>query len=71
MTKVDLIERTDEPGVFDVDMSSGDAVDLPEDTDGGAIERNFVAVTYLSRLVDEPRDDMGKPESALDHLLDT
>lgn len=71
MTKVDLIERDEEPGVFDVDMSSGDAIDLPEATDGGAIERNLVAVTYLSRLVDEPRDDMGKSESALAHLLDT
>ena len=71
MTKVDLIERDEEPGVFDVDMSSGDAIDLPEATDGGAIERNLVAVTYLSRLVDERRDDMGKSESALAHLLDT
>lgn len=70
MTKVDLLERADEPGVFDVQMSSGDAIDLPEDTDGGAIERNLVAVTYLSRLVDEPRDDIGKAESALAHLLD-
>lgn len=69
MTKVDLIERPDEPGVFDVDMSSGDAVDLPEGTDGGAIESNLVAVTYLSRLVDEPRDDMGKAESALGNML--
>jgi 5'-nucleotidase len=71
MTKVDLIERAEEPGVFDVDMSSGDAIDLPEHTDGGAIERNLVAVTYLSRLVDERRDDMGKSESALAHLLDS
>jgi len=71
MTKVDLIERPHEPGVFDVEMSSGDAIDLPEETDGGAVERNLVAVTYLSRLVDEHRDDVGKAEASLAHLLDT
>jgi len=69
MTKVDLIERPGEPGVFDVQMSAGDTIDLPEDTDGGAIERNLVSVTYLSRLQDQPRDDMGKAESALGNLL--
>jgi 5'-nucleotidase len=69
MTKVELIERPGSPGTYDVDMSSGDAIDLPEDTDGGAIERNYVAVTYLSRLTAEPRDDMAKPESSLTNLL--
>jgi 5'-nucleotidase len=69
MTKVDLIERPAEPGVFDVEMSAGDEIDLPESTDGGAIERNLVSVTYLSRLTDQHRDDMGKAESALGNLL--
>ena len=36
----------------------GDAVELPPESDGGAIERNEITVSFLSRLVDEPRHDV-------------
>ena len=42
---------------------------LPEHTDGGAVERNLVAVTYLSRITAEERSDLSKPEAALANLL--
>lgn len=54
---------------FHVRMSWADALDLPPDTDGGVIEHDEVAVTYLSRLVADDRPDLAACEAALDHLL--
>ena len=47
----------------------GDAVELPPESDGGAIERNEITVSYLSRLVHEPRGDVETVGAALDGLL--
>lgn len=60
---------TDEPDTFGVQLTWGQAVALPADTDGGAIERNLVSVTYLSRLTADHRNDLAKPEAALDRLF--
>lgn len=54
---------------FTVEMGWGDAVELAPETDGGIIERNDVAITYLTRLVHEERDDLGSIAKALDTLL--
>ena len=45
-------------GAFKVAMEWGDAVSLPEGTDGGAVERSRVSVTLLGHLsdVDTPHD---------------
>jgi 5'-nucleotidase len=40
------------PGSFRVAMKWGDAVSLPEGTDGGAIERDCVSVTLLGAITD-------------------
>ena len=56
-------------GCFHVRMSWGDAVDLPAGTDGGTVERDLVAVTYLSRLAAQERDDLDAAETALADLL--
>ena len=64
-----VILATDDPDVFHVKMTWGDPVALPEHTDGGAVERNLVAVTYLSRITAEERSDLSKPEAALANLL--
>ena len=40
------------PGTYKVVMEWGDAVSLPEGTDGGAVERNRVSLTLLSHLTD-------------------
>jgi 5'-nucleotidase len=54
---------------FSVVMGWGDTVELGPDTDGGIIERNDVAVTYMSRFVHEERHDLGSVAKALDALL--
>ena len=45
-------------GTFKVIMEWGDAVSLPEETDGGAVERNRVSLTLVGHLtdVDSPHD---------------
>ncbi len=53
-------------GVYAVHLEWGDAVELPPESDGGAIERNEITVSFLSRLVDEPRDDVDGVGAALD-----
>lgn len=56
-------------GCFAVRMEWGDIIDSPADTDSGAIERDEVTVTYISRLQPEPRPDLGSIDTALDSLL--
>ena len=69
MSSAVLEPKEGHDGSFHVRMSWGDAVELPADTDGGLVENDIVAVTYLSRLAAEPRDDMGGGEALLDRLL--
>ena len=56
-------------GTYGVRMEWGDPIALPADTDGGVVENDEVAVTYLSRLTAEERDDLTAPEDALSSLL--
>jgi 5'-nucleotidase len=56
-------------GSYNVKMSWGEPLDLPADTDGGTVEANVVAVTYLSRIMAEERADLGTAEATLDALL--
>jgi 5'-nucleotidase len=56
-------------GLFNIRMEYGDPIIAPSDTDSGAIERDEVTITYLSRLVAEPRDDLAVIDKALDALL--
>jgi 5'-nucleotidase len=67
---VGQLVATDDPDIFGVKMTWGDAIVLPPHTDGGAVERNLVAVTYLSRITADKRGDLAKPEAALASLLD-
>jgi len=69
-----VVEATMEPiegreGVFAVRFGWGDAVELPPETDGGAIERDEVTISYVSRLVAEARPDLAAVDSELDELL--
>lgn len=41
-------------GAFNVKMEWGDPVVLPETTDTGALEAGYVAITALSRILDDP-----------------
>nr|MDQ3578029.1 5'/3'-nucleotidase SurE [Actinomycetota bacterium] len=69
-----VVEATMEPiegreGVFAVRFGWGDAVELPPETDGGAIERDEVTISYVSRLVAEARPDLAAVDAELDELL--
>ncbi|NND73867.1 MAG: 5'/3'-nucleotidase SurE [Ilumatobacter sp.] len=64
-----LVPIHGEDGAFRVEMGWGDKVELDEWTDGGAVEAGYVAVTYLSRLGHEDRDDVAAAGKALDELL--
>lgn len=73
MSKATLVPRRLPDGAsteeFDIEVEWGAPAELPEHTDGGAIERNRVSVTYLTKLQAEHRDDLRKAESALDRLV--
>ena len=64
-------------GAYKVAMEWGDAVSLPDGTDGGAVERNRASLTLLSHLtdVDTPHDSSAEEAAypalaaALDSLL--
>ena len=54
---------------YAVRMEYGDPIIAPSASDSGAIERDEVSITYLSRLHPEPRDDLGGVDTALGALL--
>jgi 5'-nucleotidase len=56
-------------GAFSVKMSWGDPIELAPETDGGAVECDEVAITYLSRFVHDPTDEFAPATSALDDLF--
>jgi 5'-nucleotidase len=69
-----VVEATMDPiegreGVFAVEFHWGDAIELPPETDGGAIERDEITVSYLSRLEAQPRTDLPAVDEALDGLM--
>jgi 5'/3'-nucleotidase len=69
LTAATLVPVTGKEGCFAVHMEYGDPILAPSDTDSGAIERDEVAITYLSRIQPEPRDDLGGIDKALESLL--
>jgi 5'-nucleotidase len=56
-------------GCFSIRMEMGDPILAPEETDSGAIERDEVTVTYLSRLHPQPQPALVGIDGALDGLL--
>jgi 5'-nucleotidase len=54
---------------YTVAMSWGEPVPLGADTDGGLIERDYISVTYLSRLMSESRPELDPVTASLDRLL--
>jgi 5'-nucleotidase len=65
MASAVLEPREGHEDAFTVRMSWGDAIDLPDHTDGGSVERGYVSVSYLSRLESVERDDLGAAEATL------
>jgi 5'-nucleotidase len=69
MSQATLEPREGHDGTYRVNMRWGDALELPTGTDGGLVERGYVAVTYLSRIVAESRADMAGSEASLSRWL--
>jgi 5'-nucleotidase len=69
MASANLEPITGHDGAFHVRMAWGDAVALPVETDGGAVEAGEVSVTYLSRITEHEVSAMTASEAALDSLL--
>jgi 5'-nucleotidase len=69
MATAELLPIEGQSDSYRVKVAYGDKTDLPVATDGGAIEADEVAITYLSQLaaVDEP--DSGDTAAALNRLL--
>jgi 5'-nucleotidase len=51
----ELVPKAGHAGSFHVQMQWGDTIELPLDTDSGAVEAGFVSVTALGRMLDDPR----------------
>jgi 5'-nucleotidase len=64
ISEATLEPKLGHPGTFRVAMRWGDAVSLPEGTDGGAIERNLVSITMLGSLTDVDADRDSSAEAA-------
>jgi 5'-nucleotidase len=58
LANAELEPKVGHQDTFYVRMSWGDPVEMPEDSDTGAVERGYVAVTYLSRIADDPSADL-------------
>jgi 5'-nucleotidase len=69
MSSAVLERKPGQNDVFHVAMTWGDAEDLPEHTDGGIVENCEVAVSYLSRMDNTVRDDVGQAEQGMTDLL--
>jgi len=64
-----LVPKLGHDGAFHVRMLWGDAVVLPPETDGGAVGRDEIAVSYLSGITAEGGEDIASTGQALDQLL--
>jgi 5'-nucleotidase len=69
IAEASLEPKVGHPGTFRVAMKWGDAVSLPDGTDGGAVERDQVSVTLLSALSDTRTRHDGAVESAAEAAI--
>ena len=58
-----------DPGAFHARLGWGEAVDLPADTDGGAVEQGYVSVTWLAPCTGEDPPEAAPVEAALSSLV--
>jgi 5'-nucleotidase len=66
---VQLQPKQGHEGAFHVRMRWGDAAVLPADTDGGAVGRDEIAVSFLSAIRAEDDPGLAGTTDALDRLL--
>jgi 5'-nucleotidase len=53
-----LVPMAGHDGAYSVHLDWGDPIELPADTDSGAVEADYVAVTALGRIVDDASVDL-------------
>jgi 5'-nucleotidase len=63
-----LVPREGYEDTYRVQLAWGDPVELPIETDGGAVEAGEVAVSYLGPIVHEPASTLAAVDAALDGL---
>jgi 5'-nucleotidase len=68
LASAELIPRLGHDGAFDVHMAWGDPLELPTDTDSGAVEAGYVAITALCRIIDDAAVDLASIGAALDEM---
>jgi len=71
LARATMTPRVGHTNTFDVAMEWGEPIELPADTDGGAVERGEVSITYLSRISAGPTDTplAQRTSAALDAFL--
>jgi 5'-nucleotidase len=69
LASAELTPKLGHDDAYDVRMDWGDPIELPGDTDSGAVEAGYVAVTALSRILDDPAADLEQVTAALDGLV--
>jgi 5'-nucleotidase len=69
LASAELVALAGHEGAFEVRMDWGDPIELPDDTDSGALEAGYVAVTALGRVTDDQAVELDGVATALDHLL--
>jgi 5'-nucleotidase len=69
MTRARLEPIAGHDEAYTVEMEWGDELMLPPETDTGAIERDQVSISFLSRLEHVDRPDVKRPGVALDELI--
>jgi len=69
LASAELIPKLGHDDAYDVRMVWGDPIELPGDTDTGAIEAGFVALTALCRITDDRALDLGHVSAALDAVV--
>ncbi|HEU5084727.1 MAG TPA: 5'/3'-nucleotidase SurE [Acidimicrobiales bacterium] len=70
VTSATLEPREGYEDTFYVRMDWGDPVELPVETDGGAVEAGEVSISYLSRIVHDDQLELPAVHSALEDLTD-
>jgi len=69
LASAELIPKRGHDDAYDVHMDWGDPIELPGDTDSGAVEAGYIAVTALSRMLDDPDVDLVRVAAALDDVV--
>jgi 5'-nucleotidase len=69
MVDAELIQHADDPDAYEINVGWRRNYDVPPTSDTGTVWSRRVSVSYVSRLVHQPRPDLAGPEAAIATLL--